>query len=132
MIVGNGSTMTSYSLGPRPPPFLPSICVHNNTRERSVYYCEHKREIKMGEAWDRGWTSYIHNNSKWDKKSDNCVKTYCSFQIRENCKIFETINIHTNSSGSQMEIIEPVHSVHVHGKFPTSSITQLYCTKTRY
>ena len=24
------------SLGPRPPPFLPSVCVHNNTRERKT------------------------------------------------------------------------------------------------
>ena len=48
--------------------FLPSICVHNNTRERktsrssapvyycerwssaTVYYCECKRKVKTGEA----------------------------------------------------------------------------------
>ena len=43
------------SLIPRPPPFLPSVCDHNNTREQktrfnfcwsshSVYYCERKQE----------------------------------------------------------------------------------------
>ena len=30
------------SFVPRPPPFLPSVCVHNNTRER-----------KTGEKWGR-------------------------------------------------------------------------------
>ena len=37
--------------------FLPSVCVHNNTRERKtswssapVYYCECKRKVKTGEA----------------------------------------------------------------------------------
>ena len=48
--------------------FLPSVCVHNNTRERktswssapvyycerwssaTVYYCECKRKVKTGEA----------------------------------------------------------------------------------
>ena len=46
------------SLVPRPPPFLPSVCVHNNFRQSSdsVYYCEHKREIKTGEAWDQGYS----------------------------------------------------------------------------
>ena len=37
--------------------FLPSVCVHNNTREwktswssAPVYYCECKRKVKTGEA----------------------------------------------------------------------------------
>ena len=45
-------TLQQGSLGPRPPPFLPSVCVHNNTRERN--YCERKRKVKTGEAWERG------------------------------------------------------------------------------
>ena len=35
--------VTLYSLVPRPPLLLPSVCVHNNTRKWSsapVYYCE--------------------------------------------------------------------------------------------
>ena len=28
--------MTEHSLGPSPPPFLPSVYVHNNTRERKT------------------------------------------------------------------------------------------------
>ena len=36
----NSISTTSHviliSLGPRPPPFLPSVCVHNNTRERKT------------------------------------------------------------------------------------------------
>ena len=55
-------TYLRSSLVPRPSPFLPFVCVHNNTRERnfcrssdSVYYCERKWEIKTGEGWDRGY-----------------------------------------------------------------------------
>ena len=28
----------------------------------SMYYCEHKREIKTGEAWDRGYNIYTVGN----------------------------------------------------------------------
>ena len=40
---------------PRPPLFLASVTIHNNTQEwkiTSVYYCECKRKVKMGEAWE--------------------------------------------------------------------------------
>ena len=33
IIVENGDY---FSLGPRPPPLLPSVCVHNNTWERKT------------------------------------------------------------------------------------------------
>ena len=44
------------SLVPRPPPFLPSVCVHNNTRNRKIsekwkpvfaplYYCKRKWKV---------------------------------------------------------------------------------------
>ena len=51
------------SLVPRPPLFLPSVCVHNNTREwrtrfcwssAPVYYCEPKWKVNMGQAGERG------------------------------------------------------------------------------
>ena len=72
------------SLGPRPPPFLPSVCIHNNTRERKtgekhfrrssapVYYCERKRKVKTGEAregggglpfWHVPWRAWHFNGS---------------------------------------------------------------------
>ena len=35
----------NYSFVPRPPPFLSSVCVHNNTRER-------KTGKKTGKAWE--------------------------------------------------------------------------------
>ena len=51
------------------PPFLPFVCVHNNTREQKTGYCECKWKVKTGKAWKRGYTvsllyhSYI---SQWD------------------------------------------------------------------
>ena len=54
------------SLVPKPPSFLPSICIHNNTWERKtgvlifcqssnfMCYCECKGKIKMEGAWDQG------------------------------------------------------------------------------
>ena len=44
------------SLVPRPPPFLPSICVHNNTREQ-------KTGKKTGMAWE-------HSSREWMR--DGC------------------------------------------------------------
>ena len=49
-------------LVPKPPLFLPSVCVYNNAREHCancrlnnssapVYCCEHKWKVKTGEAW---------------------------------------------------------------------------------
>ena len=43
--------LSHSSLVPRPPLFLPSVCVHNNTRMWSsapVYYCERKWKAKKG------------------------------------------------------------------------------------
>ena len=37
----------SGSLVPRPPPFLPSVCVHTGAEDRR----------KMGTAWERGYES---------------------------------------------------------------------------
>ena len=37
------------SLISRPPPFLPSTCIHNNQSSVPMYYCECKRKVKMGE-----------------------------------------------------------------------------------
>ena len=36
VVVTNLHRMAASSLVPRPPPFLPSVCVHNNTRERKT------------------------------------------------------------------------------------------------
>ena len=47
----------AISLGPRPPPFWSSVCVHNNTQNWSsalVHCCERKRKVKTGETWERG------------------------------------------------------------------------------
>ena len=46
------------SLVPRPPLFLASVSVHNDTQELktiSMYYCERKQKVKTGEAWEQGY-----------------------------------------------------------------------------
>ena len=55
------------SLVPRPPLFLPSVCIHKNTRERktgkqSIFfwsstpvYCKCKQKVKTGEAWEQDY-----------------------------------------------------------------------------
>ena len=54
------------SLIPRPLPFLPSACVHNNTQNwkisgklklvfTPVHCYEHKRKVKMGEVLEQGY-----------------------------------------------------------------------------
>ena len=71
---GHTHTYTMHSLVPRPPPFLPSVCVHNNTREwrpvlifrwssNSVYCYERKQKVKMGEAWEQDYTHTTHKNT---------------------------------------------------------------------
>ena len=43
--------LSHSSLVLRPPPFLPSVCIHNNTQKWSstpVYYCEHKWRQNVG------------------------------------------------------------------------------------
>ena len=45
------------SFVPTPPPFLPSVCVHNNTQERN--YSERKRKVEAGEAWERGYVGLL-------------------------------------------------------------------------
>ena len=47
------------SLSPRPPPFCFVFTIMHGIGEKlkrglPVYYCEHKRKVKAGEAWKRG------------------------------------------------------------------------------
>ena len=74
---------------PRPLLFLPSVCVHNNTRNwkisgklklvfTPVYCYEHKRNVKMGEAWEQGyaWCMCVYDHVhvcvyKWRRLYNN-------------------------------------------------------------
>ena len=38
------------------PPFLPFICIHNNTWEQKTGYCECKWKVKTGEVWKWDYT----------------------------------------------------------------------------
>ena len=108
-----------HSLVPRPLPFLPSICVHNNTPKRnfrqssnSVYYCERKQEIKTGEAWDRGYTKGLCRvNQNLKSMKWHCLKlpitvNSCTLpdDVQYNLSIYFVMIRHENSVIGQLSL----------------------------
>ena len=95
---------TTISLVPRPPPFLPSVCIHNNSYTGIQFFtgltllcsycCECKQKVKTGEAWKQG---ELYITLDFDCGIMNFVPTGAGIYVRYRYLSYSSTSLPNNS-----------------------------------